>query len=48
MQSRENRDMEPSIAQMLNDALTLRQQPEYRVRSLTEVEASLNAFLQGR
>ena len=46
MQTNDSRDMEPSISQMLNDALTLRQQPEYRVRSLAEVEASLNAFLQ--
>ena len=37
-------DIEPSIAEMLADAQDLKSRPEYQVRSLSEVEQSLNQF----
>lgn len=38
-------DMEPTIARMLDEALQLRQQPAYKVRTVEQVKASLDQFL---
>lgn len=46
MQTTNMQDMEPSISKMLAEALALRELPEYRVRSLSEVEESLIRFLR--